>query len=467
MIGRARKQLGTVLTPQAKSQAMERFSRIFARTPSLRTRVAFATAIGAAIVVVIVGAIVWVGITNDRKERLDRRLDEAAGFAIPFLPRGLGEIPSSPNDQDAVITVRNGDQVKSNSDITLPKLDADYADTYINGVRYRVRTVEIRGPEPTSIAVGATYDDTYSETNNLHRRVLVICAFAIGAAALLGWLLAAFAVRPFKRLAEQTRSIEAGDEAPEVEVRGASEAVEIADAVKGMLQRIWKEQDRTKAALASARDFAAVSSHELRTPLTAMRTNLEVLATLEMPDEQRKEVINDVIRTQSRLEGTLGALERIAQGELSTSDDHVPVDITELLDRAAHDAMRIYPDLDVSLVPAPTVIIVGLPAGLRLTVDNAIANAVKHGGATRIQLSAVSSRAGVELAIDDDGVGVPEEERVAVFDRFSRGSTASQSGSGLGLALVAQQAELHGGTATLESSPLGGARLLLRLPGPS
>ena len=57
---------------------------------------AFATAIGAAIVVVIVGTIVWVGITNDRKERLDRRLDEAAGFAIPFLPRGLDEIRSHP-----------------------------------------------------------------------------------------------------------------------------------------------------------------------------------------------------------------------------------------------------------------------------------------------------------------------------------------------------------------------------------
>jgi two-component system, OmpR family, sensor histidine kinase PrrB len=314
---------------------LDRLPRVFARTPSLRTRVAFATAIGAAIVVVIVGTIVWVGITNDRKERLDRRLDEAAGFAIPFLPRGLGEIPSSPNDQDAVITVRRDGQVKSNASVVLPKLDADYADTYIDGVRYRVRTVEIRTPEPMSVAVGATYDDTYAETNNLHRRVIVICVFAIGAAAVLGWLLAAFAVRPFRRLAQQTRQIDAGDEAPDVEVRGATEAVEIGEAMKGMLQRIWKEQDRTKEALASARDFAAVSSHELRTPLTAMRTNLEVLATLDLPDEQRKEVINDVIRTQSRIEATLGALERLAQGELSTSDDHVPVDITELLDRAS------------------------------------------------------------------------------------------------------------------------------------
>ena len=445
---------------------MSLLTRIFRRTPSLRTRVALATAIGAAIVVVIVCTVVWIGITNDRKERLDRRLDEAAGFAIPFLPRGLDEIPKSPNDQDAVITVRKDSQVTSNSDVVLPQLDPGYADTYVNGVRYRVRTVDIRALEPMSVAVGATYDATIADTNNLHRRVLIIGVFSVGAATVLGWLLAAFAVRPLKRLAEQTREIDAGDEAPDVEVRGATEAVEIADAVNGMLQRIWKEQDRTKAALASARDFSAVSAHELRTPLTAMRTNLEVLSTLDLPEEQRKEVVNDVIRTQSRIEATLGALERLAQGELSTFDDHVPVDITELLDRAAHDAMRVYPDLDVSLVPEPTVIIVGLPAGLRLAVDNAIANAVKHGGAARVQLSAVSSRAGVEIAIDDDGVGIPEEERKVVFDRFSRGSTASHSGSGLGLALVAQQAELHGGTASLEDSPLGGVRLLLRLPGP-
>lgn len=427
---------------------------------------AFATAIGAAIVVTIVGTIVWIGITNDRLERLDRRLDEAAGFAVPFVPRGLDQIPPSPNDQDVVITVRRGDAVRSNSDVVLPRLDSDYATTEVDGVRYRVRTVELSYPETTTLEVGATYDDTIADTNNLHRRVLIICALAVGAAGLLGWLLATFAVRPLRRLAAQTRQIQAGDKAPDVEIGGATEAVEIGEAIKGLLERIWTEQERTQAALASARDFAAVSAHELRTPLTAMRTNLEVLTTLEVTEEQRKELLGDVARTQNRIEATLGALERLAQGELSTEADHVPVDITELLDRAAHDAMRVYPDLDVSLAPSPTCIIIGLPAGLRLAVDNAIANAVKHGGATRVQLSAVSSRDGVEIAVDDNGSGVPEAERSAVFERFARGSTASHSGSGLGLALVAQQAELHGRTASLEDSALGGARLVLKLPAP-
>src|SRR6201993_3590251 len=174
---------------------MNRLSRVFRRTPSLRTRVAFATAIGAAIVVLIVGIIVWIGIPNDRRERLDRRLDEAAGFAIPFIPRGLGEIPRSPSDQDAVITVRDGNQVTSNFKVVLPEIPVGYGDTYVNGVRYRVRTVDIRAPEQMTGAVGATYDATIAEPNSLHRRVIFICLFAIGAAAVLGWLLATFAVR--------------------------------------------------------------------------------------------------------------------------------------------------------------------------------------------------------------------------------------------------------------------------------
>ena len=98
---------------------------------------------------------------------------------------------------------------------------------------------------------------------------------------------------------------------------------------------------------------------------------------------------------------------------------------------------------------------------------NLLTNAAKYmddGGLVELILE----REGDDYArirVRDHGVGIPEEERKVVFDRFTRGSTASHSGSGLGLALVAQQAELHGGTATLMDSPLGGARLLLQLPG--
>jgi two-component system sensor histidine kinase PrrB len=435
------------------------------RVLSLRTIVIVAQ-LGVIALVVTLGVWVWVGVTNDQYSQLDRRLDSVSslGDINSLLNNPQQMNPDRPTpDGNLVRTARIGDvTVSVPSNIVLPKLANGYANTAINGVQYRVRTFSAG---PVSIALAAPLAEAQHRINELHLRVLLICAGVIGGTFLVGWVISLIMVNPFVLLARQARAINAQSSPDEVQVRGVREAVEIAEAVEQMLDRIGNEQQRTRAALESARDFAAVASHELRTPLTAMRTNLEVLSTLELAAEQRQEVIGDVIRTQSRIEATLTALERLAQGELTTVDDFVPFDITELLDRAAHDALRIYPDVEVSLVPSPTVLMVGLPTGLRLVIDNAIANAVKHGGASTIQLNVSSSSEGVEIAIDDNGTGVPAEERTAVFARFSRGSTASRSGSGLGLALVAQQAELHGGNASLHASVLGGSQLLLKLAG--
>ena len=446
---------------------VQRLYQQLARVMSLRIIVIVA-ALSVVALVIILGAWVWFGVTNDQYSQLDRRLDSVSSLGdISSLLRNsesLNLVQPSGNGE-LVRTARvDGVTVSLPKDIVLPQFDNGYVSTTIDGVEYRVRTFTAG---KASIAVGAPLAETLRRIDELHRRVLLICGGVIVATLVVASVLWLIMINPFRVLAEQARAINAQSNPDEVKVRGVQEAVEIAEAVEGMLARIGDEQQRTRAALESARDFAAVASHELRTPLTAMRTNLEVLSTLDLPDEQRREVIDDVIRTQTRIEATLSALERLAQGELTTVADFVPVDITDLLDRAAHDAMRNYPDLDVSLASPTTVLMVGMPAGLRLVIDNAITNAVKHGGATEIRLAAISSTDGVEITVDDNGLGVPEGERAAVFDRFSRGSTAARSGSGLGLALVAQQAEIHGGTASLETSPMGGARLLLRLPPPS
>ena len=433
---------------------------------SLRT-IVVVSELAVILVAFLIGTWVWVGITNEQYTQLDRRLDSVSSLGdlstllSTAQPNATTDAPSP--DGSLVRTARiAGLTLSVPSDVVLPQLANGYANVTLNGVEYRVRTFSAGR---ASIALGAPVAEAENRIRAQHMRVLLICGSFIAGTLLVGWLISLVMVNPFRLLAQQARAINAQSKPDEVQVRGVREAVEIGDAVEGMLGRIGDEQQRTRAALESARDFAAVASHELRTPLTAMRTNLEVLSTLDMSADQRREVIDDVMRTQSRIEATLTALERLAQGELTTVEDFVPVDITELLDRAAHDAVRSYPDLDVSLKSSTTVLMLGMPAGLRLVIDNAIANAVKHGGATRVLLSAESSAAGVEINVDDNGTGVPEEERRAVFERFARGSTATRSGSGLGLALVAQQAELHGGTAALEPSPLGGTRLALRLPG--
>jgi signal transduction histidine kinase len=434
------------------------------RLLSLRSIVIIAQ-LSVIVLVLILGAWVWVGVTNDGYNQLDRRLDSLSslGDVNTLLRSAQDGVGPEPAEGGLVRTARIGNTTVSiPPSITLPELAAGYADASIGGVEYRVRTIKTGD---ASIALGAPLAETQAGIDSLHWRVFWICSGVILGTLLVGYVISLIMVNPFRLLAHQARAINAQSNPDEVQVRGVWEAVEISEAVEGMLARIGNEQQRTRSALESARDFAAAASHELRTPLTAMRTNLEVLATLDLGAEQRKEVIGDVMRTQSRIESMLTALERLAQGELTTADDFVPVDVAELLDRAAHDAMHNYPDVDVSLASSTTVLMLGLPAGLRLVIDNAIANAVKHGGATKVRLNVISSAAGVEITVDDNGSGVPEDERTAVFERFHRGTTASRSGTGLGLALVAQQAELHGGTAALEVSPMGGTRLMLRLPG--
>jgi signal transduction histidine kinase len=435
--------------------------RLPARMLSLRT-IVITAAMAVVVLVLTLGTWVWVGVTNDQYSQLDRRLDSVSSLGdVSTLLSGPPRSGNPSPDGSLVRTVRvGGTTVSVPSDIVLPELADGYTNTTINGVEYRVRTFAVG---MASIALGAPVEQTQRRIAELHWRVVGICGGVIVGTVVVGWFFALIMIDPFRLLAQQARAINAQSKPEEVQVRGVSEAVEIGEAVEGMLARIGDEQAKTRAALESARDFAAVASHELRTPLTAMRTNLEVLSTLDLDGEQRREVIGDTIRTQSRIEATLTALERLAQGELTTAEDFVSFDVTELLDRAAHDAERVYPDLQVRLVPSPAVPMVGLPAGLRLVIDNAIVNAVRHGGATEIRLAVRDDAGGVQITVDDNGSGVPEHERTSVFQRFSRGSTATHSGSGLGLALVAQQAELHGGTAVLENSPLGGARLSLSL----
>ena len=99
-----------------------------------------------------------------------------------------------------------------------------------------------------------------------------------------------------------------------------------------------------------------------------------------------------------------------------------------------------------------------------MAIGNAITNAVRHGEARRVRVGVEHRGDDVAIVVDDDGRGIPPADRERVFRRFERG-TSRQSGSGLGLALIAQQARLHGGVAELSESPWGGARLTVVIGG--
>ncbi|WP_244431625.1 HAMP domain-containing sensor histidine kinase [Segniliparus rugosus] len=340
------------------------------------------------------------------------------------------------------------------------------------------------GTPDQKLAVATPLDTTQKHTEDEYKLIVVVGFAAVVAGGVLGWLLGGFAVRPLRELASATRQIASsgrgeggtpGDPSqPEkwrqyLHVTGAREVEAIAEAMRAMLDRIGEERATSDAALATARDFALLSAHELRTPLTAMRTNLEILTAHELPQNDRQEIVGDVLRTQRRVEETLTALEHLAAHELNTDDDYADVNLNDLLDQAVVDAARANPDVTVRLTASEPLTARAVRAGLRLAVDNAITNAIRHGHATLVQVTLTATDhlnqpPTIAITIDDNGCGVPEKQREIIFRRFVRGTTAKGPGSGLGMALIAQQAAIHHGTAQLTTSPQNGARLTITIP---
>ena len=427
----------------------------FGRSASLRTRVAVASAVAASAVVAVFTVLTSVVLLNNDAEQLDRRLDAIVSASVD---------PDHANDPGtAVLTTgraRSSGQVVFQRGFQLPRLEPGTATVLVNGVEYRVRTVPMEQQGGLLISVGIR-----AEGALLNRRRIPfytgVGVVTVLIAAGFGWMLAGPAVRPLRRLTEQTMRLGKGSDQMDA-VKGAREAEDLSDAMIGMLSRLAAAQQVTTNSLQTARDFAANAAHELRTPLTAMRADIDTLRIHDLPADERDEVVADLARAQRRVEAIITALGQLASGQLAQDKDRERIDVMDLLDRVARENMRVS-GAEIVVDAEDIGSVEGWPGGLRLAVDNLVRNAVAHGGANRIVLSARRGPGQLVIVVDDDGRGLPAEEHEAVLGRFARGSTAAPGGSGLGLALVEQQAELHGGRVELSDSPLGGLRATLTI----
>uniref|UniRef100_A0A5Q5BDQ0 histidine kinase n=1 Tax=Mycobacterium sp. (strain MCS) TaxID=164756 RepID=A0A5Q5BDQ0_MYCSS len=427
--------------------------RLF-RSTSLRTRVAVASAAAASAVVAAFTILTSVVLASNDDAQLDRRLDSIVDASM--YPEQLQD------PRRGVLTTgrdRSTGQVVFQRGFQLPKLPPGTETVEVNGVDYRVRTLVVDQEGGVLVSIGIRADSILLSRGRIPEYVLVGLVTVLIAGG-LGWVLAGPAIRPLRKLTEQTSKLSTGtDEMPEV--RGAREAEELSAAMSAMLRRLAAAQQATTNSLQAAQDFAANAAHELRTPLTAMRADLDTLRIHDLPEDERAEVVADLSRAQRRVEAIITALGQLASGQLAQAADREPIDITDTLDRVARENMRSAPQVDIQVDAEDLGTVWGLPDGLRLAVDNLVRNAITHGGAGRVVLTARRTDGWLTIVVDDDGRGLPAEEHEMVLGRFRRGSTAAPGGSGLGLALVAQQAELHGGTIELADSPLGGLRATL------
>lgn len=427
----------------------------FLRSASLRTRVAVASAAAAAGVVAAFTILTSVVLANNDAAQLDRRLDSIIDASM--YPEQLQD------PRRGVLTTgrsRSTGQVVFQRGFQLPELPPGTATVEVNGVEYRVRTIPVDQQGGVVMSIGIRADSILLSRGRipLYTAVGFVTVLIAGG---LGWMLAGPAIRPLRKLTEHTKRLHQGSEQMP-EVRGVREAEDLSEAMSEMLSRLAAAQQATTNSLQAAQDFAANAAHELRTPLTAMRADLDTLRIHDLPAEERDEVVADLSRAQRRVEAIITALGQLASGQLAQVEDRESIDVTDLLDRVARENSRPGGDVEIVVEVADDLgTIWGWPSGLRLAVDNLVRNAVTHGKATRIVLAAGRDGDVMTIVVDDNGRGLPVEEHEAVLGRFSRGSTAAAGGSGLGLALVAQQAALHGGRIQLSDGPLGGLRATL------
>jgi two-component system, OmpR family, sensor kinase len=293
--------------------------------------------------------------------------------------------------------------------------------------------------------------------------------FALAAvlAALLAGVAAWLASRPIARwlmgpLSDLRRQVGSIDFTNTYTARlGPAAGVTEVDALRRAITELL---ERVERALRQAERFAADAAHELRTPLTAIRGELELLVedgVLPPPAQA------SVLRVQRRVVELGTLLERLLVLALPDESQWCASELVSLQE-LAEDLISSIPDAErarVRLAEANgDVVVRGDSALLGLLFSNGLGNALKFGQS--VSVSTFQDASDVVLRLDDDGPGVPVEQRALVFEPFVRFATAGQrpiAGHGLGLALIAHVARRHGGLARFIDGPPG-AHLEIRLP---
>ena len=259
---------------------------------------------------------------------------------------------------------------------------------------------------------------------------------------------AADGAEAIERLAEAAEAFGRGEMQQRFKPHGAREVRAAARAFMDMRDRIQRHIDQRTALLASV-------SHDLRTPLTRLRLEL----ALAPPFKRASAMQGDLDQMEHMIDEYLA----FAQGEAGEASETLPVN--ELLNQAAEDARRIGAAVEVE-VPDDLMITVR-PLAFRRALANLVGNAAAHGDKVRLSARRLAS-GGTEIAVEDDGPGIPEdmhEEAFRPFSRLDASRNQNRKGVGLGLAIARDVARSHGGDITLDRSDLGGLMARIRLPG--
>lgn len=452
------------------------------RPRGLRARITLAAVLAVAVVGAVAAVVLLAEVARDGRTATDRALARRVA-SIERRPPGLppgGAPPGGPAGAPGLLAgsgtfvqvAYRGQVVQQRGDVPAdaPGVPArnGFRTVQIGGEKWRSLTAPLAQGGGLRVEVLSSLAPVEARVERIRELVIVLGLAALALTGLAAWAATTLALRPLERLREGAARVSGAEDldAALPEDDGPDEVRSLAHALNEMLERLRESTGALERALLATRRFAADAGHELRTPLTSIRANLDVLERSPgMAPGERAALLRETTAEQERIVHLLEGLQALARGEAAESLPRERVELADLVDAAVHAAGRRHPGTGYALEDRiGEAAVDGWPSGLRLIVDNLLDNAALHGRGGRALVALDREGAGVVLRVDDDGPGIPEGERAAVLEPFTRGPGARAPGSGLGLAIVAQQVALHGGALRLGDSPLGGLGVEVRLP---
>jgi two-component system sensor histidine kinase PrrB len=452
---------------------------------SLRGRLTLGVLLVLAAVLAVAGALAFGEVDRSERSALDDRLKRTAELSRPTAVAAVqSEVPEADPRLDAVLRatgsslrLRLAGKTLIDTGAPPPRrpapLPSGLSTFTAGGQRYRAYVTALNDRDLGGLGrleVVSSLRGVDDRISHLQERLALLALVALAVVGAAVWLLTSLVLRPLRRLQAVASSV-AGDEDLDRRVPaddGPGELRSLASSFNAMLARLGRSAADRERALAATRRFAADAGHELRTPLTSVQATLSTLRRHpELEAERRAAMVQDALDQQRRMVDLLEGLQALARGDAGPLE-HTDVDLADLVDGVVTAAAERHPELALSAaLPETPVIVEGWEPGLRLLVENLVSNAARHGradggGRVEVTLLDATGGAGPVLHIDDDGPGVPPDERERIFAPFARIDGADRPGSGLGLALVAQQAGHHGAGVQVEDAPLGGARFTVR-----
>lgn len=446
---------------------------------TLRAQIALATGLIALVVVALAGVAIALSIDHRDRALVDEQLQARAERVITDIDKLLsgasGGNPGQPGDDgygdlldgsESLVRLINGDSVVAqrgaipDEPLATPIQDG-FTEVNVDGTPWRsyvlstatgVRLQLLQSLEPVN--------DRRAANTRLLAIVTLLAALGSGTA---GWFAGSRVMRPLDRLTTGAVVI-AKDPDPTHRLPAVSRPAEVAALSKTLNSML----DRLGASSETTRRFAADVGHELRGPLTASTAYLETLLAHPDLSPDLRSHIEAANAQQQRMVTTLAALQVLARVDAGAIPEFTDVEPGLLVEELVRLARQRHPATHFTFADTTSGATVrGWREGLRIAIDNLLDNAAIHGidgGHVAVEVAELDQA--VTVTVADNGPGIPDELREQLRARFARGPQAHAGGSGLGLALVDQQAAVHGGQVVFGNGPAGGLRVRFVIPAP-